>query len=448
MTTSRKKLLTFQEVTTLGHATQAGIFSGIFGAVEWVTTSWGKFLFFPAATFFSILNFGFQVNTYFNERNKSLGKTASLSLTMGSLVAESVAVTAALTGALFSGALVPVIFFGMIVTNFLYHLMQTGYHGYKWLTSENESHARKQHRKAFGNHLVTTVVLGAVGTAIGLLLMSPAQGILTLTATAVIAVKASTIPVLILNACKVAFYDFPLMRKKRKDREMIELIKQQDLVPAVTIHLGDNFEKPKKNNEYKLTDSKLTDSKLTDFKLTDSYLVTPAIRNRIGINEKSLEKEITLDLIEKIKSNPAKGYENPAKGHEKEIVLDFLSDAKKSLLADYNNNNGWFIECQRTKRFNKLKVIGWLIDLVANNKVCVGDKWGTPVYVYNFNELKPHIKNLGSDVFSSLFATKINGGKVEKLYDVVEYYMANKNTFEKSEPLMDKSNNEIMAFGL
>lgn len=396
MKPSRKRFLYFQEAVTLGGAAQAGVFGGIFGGKEWVTSTWGQMLFFPAATFFSILQFGLSLKKFIDTKNKNLGKTASILLAGASLIAEVFAVTAAVLAycgtAILAAGVVPIIFVSMIGTNCAWNLLQAGYHGIKYATCAKGSHTQKAHGKAAVNHLWGAAVLGAIGTAITFLMVSP----IALGVGAVIAVKSVSISFLALNVGKI-FHTYREMRKQRKIESSIEMKE----VPAVKT----SEEKAYEANQLVIKAKRVVE-----------LVVIPtekAVKYKQWLEQDNLD-----DLITKLhkESNP------------EEFIVSLLNQSSFALKEDKDSGQNCFkrfFNDETPKRNDKLKMVQWMKELVQKEVVTLDD--GS--YLGNFDDLENHMKEKGMErnVFSSFFVSSVSGGRVEKLFNLVKHYMANKN---------------------
>lgn len=410
MLAALKKHINFQELNTIFGALQNIVFGGIFGGKEAVTAGWGQMVLFPAATFFSILNFIYRLKTYLNEKNKSVGKTASILLAGASLITEVFAVSAAVAaycGAAFlAAAAIPTIFFGMICTNLGWNLCQTSYHYFQYNSPGKGTFAKKAHKEAFQNHLRSSAVLGVMGGTICLLMMSP----IALTMSAVIVVKSAAILVLTLNVAKI-LHTFHGMRNKRKQEE---LEKKMISIPPVP--------QTPKTKIRQLGQLFLNANK----EVKPFNPLSTAQREQYKIHNFSLEEEVYKDLIPKMyaASNP------------KEFVLDLICQATQALEEDLSGrgegfSKSFFMQGQREKRRDKLQMVQWMTELVQTGVVKLQNS-----LIGSFEDLEKQIsQNMKRNIYASAFATEINEGKVHKLCKIVEHYMKNKDSFNlKPEP--------------
>ncbi|HSW93538.1 MAG TPA: hypothetical protein VLJ15_04190, partial [Gammaproteobacteria bacterium] len=234
---------------------QGAIFAFVFANIELVLGSPAQVILFPAATGVSIFATYETIRSYRREKNKSLGKKVGVGVALLSTLIEVVAVaaavggymleqkwnlggfnlgyefipqvTAALTGyALGTFTVVPVMFVAMLGINFLSHFSKMLIHGVKMgLTYHRDKGAYSKkfehHKQQFLDNLRMSVVLGVSGAAVGLLLMTPALHLATLSAGLITAIKVTASTVAGLNGLYTwrNTYQLYKMRKAQKAAE-------------------------------------------------------------------------------------------------------------------------------------------------------------------------------------------------------------------------------------
>lgn len=419
------------------------------------------FVLFPVATLLDIHKSHQYWKNYKREPNKHVGRKGALLLQIVSTTAQVVAL-AALLGAYYgmpflSVGIISAIFIGSVALKVLPNLVKTIYHGIKWACSDAGTKKNEKHKIECQAHFKSTLLLSA--TCVGMLAM-PALPLITLTVVAVIAVKAVAATFIGLLGINTArnFYKrhqqkqqrarewqekYNQARAKRQEyRRIREEIDQTILLsPQVTPKAKlDNLIKEFSESEYPDGPPDQLDDKPRAY-----FGPNATLRSRYQTRAPNLYKDDIDDLIRSLEATDE--IDGP-----KNTLLAFL---RKSIDASLKNLNVEY-ECDpntkqleldknlglpnlRDKAFNLTHLFSKTesrnqLHVVLLLEALVRKKKETILYIKDHDkvtaictpyDLKHYIKTKHKT--QSVFQSSLSDPRIKELFDLVDYYMRNKD---------------------
>lgn len=442
---------------------QGAIFSFVYANIEWVLGSPAQIIFFPMATGVSLYATYETIQTYRKEKNKSLGKKVGVAVALLSTLIEVVAVTAAVAAytldkwgvgfefipqvtaavglPLATFTVVPVMFVAMLGINFLAHFSKTVIHGVKMASTyyrDGGAYSKKfeHHKNQFLDNLRMSVVLGVSTAAVGLLLMTPALHLATLSIGLITAVKATASVVAGLNGLYTWRNTYNLYKMRQAQKK-----EKAERATAANTVLPEAAPQPPVANQ-------------------------PAPRVVVSNNPYAVEGRFTSlrnhteDLIRKMEAISGNPYSQAPSAPEspKRFMLEFIDREKKVLLkafeeptppagaapaaapASAKNNDQeereqedvqqlkpkFFLDPRAQSLKDKLQVLGWLETLVLKGSVDVTYRDGssksqtTTAGLLEYVEKNSALKE--KNIFSSFTNNK---GGMQKVFALASEYVGN-----------------------
>ncbi|MEO8401537.1 MAG: hypothetical protein ABI597_07050 [Gammaproteobacteria bacterium] len=449
-------------------AVQGSIFASIFSALEKILEGPAKLALFPAATVISWYKTIKKTQAYNKALNKNIFKTVDTRLDLVAAVAETFAVGVAVTGsAIVSAAMIPAIFLGMIATKFVYHAAQTAWYGVKcaasWLRGDTFTAQHAENKAKFQGNLRGSLVLGAVGATIGLLMFAPAWGLLALGATVVAAVKGIGAAIVALNV----LFTGREIYKMRKAEKQAELSAKAELDPALEAdHVGEipvpNEEVEKQNLINPEASKKPT--KFRDFYV--KYQAQPAEIVDVDAVD-AIAKPVKLvnnfnslvnhhdDLIRKMDMSESREL---AEQFMLELIIQERVNISLALGANVSDldTNGNFVEnpqlawsspFEKAKRYAKLEALDSIEKLVKDGQTIMSEEGSSnKTTMIDVDGLMTHLKdkNKSEMVFKSSFN---HVGGMEKIFLVADEFVKNiqKLTAEEYSARRDELSGSVPA---
>lgn len=441
-------------------AIQSGLFAALFATGEMVIASTASAILFPTVALFSLYKtYYFDWKNYKHEKNKNIIKKASLAINVLNTTAEVIAVSAGVAAyfgtQLLALPIISALFMGAVGGRFLSHFAQTIYHGYQWASADTNTKKNEKHKAQFWSHLRATATLAVVGSVIGLLMFTPAFHLLTLSAGAVIAVKAVGATLLSCNLAKLTHSVYESHQQKKRDnkawrmkcgeaqtkrREVrAELEKKcrpmlDEISPGQSIEsLIPQFieQEPKFIGEPLPHDKTRADFggnirlrfkyKTKNFQSLKDHDVDDLIRTLEASDEDLKPKQTLLALLQQ-----------SSDALLKDLGLDPKTDVAKlnengQLAINEKKDRGFFSCLQRATRLDKLHAVLLLTEFVKNdgkNIICIKEK-NTVNELYTIFDLIRYLKQ--NKKLGNVFHSFMLNGNVQKLFALTDYYLKHRD---------------------
>jgi hypothetical protein len=456
----------------LTDAVYSSLFATIAALGEMVIASTASVILYPSIALASLYKtYYFDWKNYKYERNKNLTRKTLLATQVLTTGAEVLAVSAGVAAyfgtQLLAAPIISALFVGAIGGRFLSHFAQTIYHGYQWACAESCTKKNEKHKAQFWNHLRATVTLGVMGAVVGFLMFTPAFHLLTLSAGAVVAVKAAGATLLSCNSVKLVHSVYEshqqkkqnlnawrkkrneAQKKRREIREELEKKYRSELDQIKPGEYIDNF-----MPEFIEQEPKFIGDPLSYDKTRADFNGNPRLRFKYREERfKSLKDNDVDDLIRALEASddekkPKQTLLDLLKQSTDVLVKDLGMDPKKDQVKLNENgqieikkkkSSGFVSYMQAAKRFDKLQAVLLLQALVEQNgkkRVKVQEK-DTTWEIGTVHELLQYLRlNKKSE---NVFHSFLLNGKVQKLFTLSDYYLRNTDLHPESRLTYEKS---------